>query len=131
MLTFYTEEDLQVINIEETANCRNYLLYLCIVFKLLSPSPPVRCWSCDNQNKYTGCQSLPVRYWLWLPSQIYPLIICHQSPPVQWWSCDHSSKHTQDAKAYRSGTGLQLPSYTHRDFFFILSPIPTGPVLVM
>ena len=31
---------------------------------ILSPIPPVQCWSCDNSNIHTtGLQSLPVRYW--------------------------------------------------------------------
>ena len=46
-----------------------------IVLLFCHPFPPVRCWSCDNKNKHIGCQSLSVWYWLWLPSQIYPLII--------------------------------------------------------
>ena len=59
---------------------------------VLAPTGMVLVKARDNsskQNKYTGCQSLPVRYWVWLLSQIWPWIICHQCPPVWclviWW----------------------------------------------
>ena len=59
--------------------------------------------------KYRGCQSLLVLYWVGLPSQIYPLIICHQSPTFWCWSFDNSSKYTQGTRAYQPGTGYSYP----------------------
>ena len=65
-------------------------------------------------NEHTGCQSLPVRYGFRLPSQIYPLIICHQSHRSGAGHVTALIYILQGSRAYRSGTGLQLPSYTHR-----------------
>ena len=52
-------------------------------FIILSPIPAflmlLVMW---QQNRHTGFQSLPVRYRVWLPSQICPLIFWHQCPPV-------------------------------------------------
>ena len=129
MLAFYTEEDLQVIKIEETANCRILPISMCLFPTYLSPSPPVRCWSCDNIYIYVYRVPEPTGPVLVTAALTdLPLIICHQSPPVQCWSCDYSSKHTQGVRAYQPGTGY---SYPFTDCPIILSPIPTGPVLVM
>ena len=77
---------------------------------------------------YTEYQSLPVWYWLQLPSEIYLLIVCHQFPPVRCRLCDNTNIHTQGARPCQSGSGYNYPL---TDFPIILSPIPTGPVLVM
>ena len=76
---------------------------------ILSPIPTIPVLVVWQQNKHTGCQSLPVRSGVRLPLQICPLIICHQFPPAQCWSCDNSSKHTQGARAYQPGTGYSYP----------------------
>ena len=65
-------------------------------------------------NQHTGCQSLPVRSGFKLASQIYPLIICHQSHRSGAGHVTTLIYIIQGSRPYRSGTGLQLPSYTHR-----------------
>ena len=156
VLAFYTEEDLQVfkywvfITFEETT-LQIFFFYLIVctgIVLMVSPIPPVRCWSCDNKITYRVPEPTgPVLVTAALTDILYPLIICHLFPPVRCWSCD-SKIHTQGARAYRSGTSYGCP---HRYTVPIIIcpqsppvrcwscdnkityrvPEPTGPVLVM
>ena len=85
-------------------------------------SPPVRCWSCDNSNIHTtGFQSLPVRYWA-------TVTLIHTDTDFLHYFVTNPHRSgaghvttliyvLQVSRAYRSGTGLQLPSYTHTHRF--------------